>query len=63
MDFCGLKVRRVLQQSVQEVDAFPYAAGNELAEERNIGVGNMVIRDAAVTTVPNVARRNEVLFV
>ena len=38
-----LESRAILEQAVQDIDGFPDAAGDKVAEERNIRIANMMI--------------------
>lgn len=63
MQCIGLDVRFVLDQAVENVDRFVHAAWNEMAEERDVHVGHMVIADAAVPAVADVVFGEQILLV
>ena len=39
----GLEGRVVLEQPIENIDRFPHPAGNEAAEQGDVGVGDMII--------------------
>ena len=55
MECIRLNLGAVLQEAVEDIDRFSDAARNKCGEERDIGVGDMVIGDAAIATVSDVA--------
>jgi hypothetical protein len=59
----GLEVGLVFDQSIQEVDRFVDAAGDEMAEQRNVPVRDVVIADATVTALVDMAFREQILLV
>ena len=63
MDDLGLDVGRVGQQAIEDVDALVHATGNEVAEQRHVFVGHMVVADAAVAAVADVVLRQQVVLV
>lgn len=63
MDNLRLDVGSVGQQAVQDVDALVHATRNEVAEQRHVFVGHVVVADAAIATVADVVLRQEVVFV
>jgi hypothetical protein len=58
----GLNLRAVLQQRIQDMDCFPHAAGDEAGEQGDVAVGNVVVRDAAITAVADMARTEQVVL-
>ena len=58
-----LERRLVLHQPIKDVDGLPHAAGNEAGEQCYVGVGDVVIGDAAIATVTDMARPNQIVFV
>ena len=46
-----LKVGLVIQQPIQDIDRLIYPARNEVTEQRNVGVGHVVISNAAKPAV------------
>jgi hypothetical protein len=57
-----LKIGAVLQQPVEYIDRLPDTAGNEVAEQRDVGSRDVVVRDAAIAPVANVLFSQEVVF-
>ncbi len=51
MNGCRLDLRRVLEQSFEDVHGFPDAARDEVAEQGDVQVGDMVVGDSAKTSV------------
>jgi hypothetical protein len=51
----GLNLRAVLEQRIQDVDSLPDAAGNEAGEQGDVGVSDVMVRDAAIPAIANVA--------
>ncbi len=47
----GLNLRLVLEQTIEDVDRFVDAAGNEVTEQRNVGIRDVVVRVYA-TSIP-----------
>jgi hypothetical protein len=58
-----LDVAFILEQPVEDVDRLPNAAGDEVAEERDVGIGDVVIADAAIASVADMVLGEQVLFV
>ena len=54
MQRVGLDRRAVLHQRIQDVDRLPHAAGDEAGEQGDVGVGDVVVGDAAIAAVANV---------
>ena len=52
----------VLQQRVQDVDGFPHAARYEAGEERDVGVGDVVVGDPTIAAVAEVLRSHQVIL-
>ena len=63
MDRVRLDVRPVLQQPIQDVDRLPHAARDEVAEQRHVGVRDVIVADAAVPAVADVVLGEQVLLV
>lgn len=53
----GLDVGPVGQHPVEDVDRFVYATRDEVAEQRDVLVGHMVVTDATIAAVANVVFR------
>ena len=45
------------------MDRFPDAAGDEVAENGNIGIGDMIVANSPIAAVADVIFREEVLFI
>jgi hypothetical protein len=58
-----LDVGRVLRQAVEDVDGFPHAARDEVAEQRDVGVRDMVVGDSAVAAIADVALCEQIVLV
>ena len=52
----------VFQQPIENVDRLPDPAGNKMAEQRDISVTNVMIRNPAKAAIANVTRPQEVIF-
>ncbi len=63
VDGVGLDVRPVLDQAVEQVDRLPYPAGDEVGEQRHVGVAHMVVGDAAVSAVADMPLGQQVALV
>ena len=63
MQGVGLDLRLVLEQAIQNINCFPDPAWNEMTEERDVGIGDMVIPDPAIAAVTNVIFREQILFI
>ena len=61
VDRVGLGVGQVPQQALDDVDRFPDAAGDEVAEQRDVVVGDVVVGDPAVAAVADVRLGQEVV--
>ena len=62
MERIGLDVGPVLQQPVQDVDGFPDAARDEASEQGDGAVGDVVVGDAAIATVADVAGAEQIVL-
>ena len=62
MQGVGLERGRVSEQAIKNVDRFPHPAGNEVAEQGNIRIADMVVRDASKMAVTHMARPQQVVF-
>ena len=58
----GLDRRAVLHQPIQDVDGLPHAAGDEAGEQSDVGVGDVVVGDAAIAAVADVARADQIVL-
>lgn len=63
MEDVRLDIALVFEQAIQDIDGLPDAARNEVAEESDVGVGDMVVTDAAIAAIADMVFRDEVLFV
>src|SRR5260370_7989707 len=59
----GLDIAFVLEQPIEDVDRFPDTARNEVAEQSNVGIGDMIVADAAIASVTDVLFGEKILFV
>lgn len=59
----GLNVAFILEQAVEDVDCLPDAARDEMAEQSDVGIGDMVVADTAVSSVTDVILREKILLV
>jgi hypothetical protein len=59
----GLDIAFVFEQPIEDVDIFPDTAWNEVAEQSNVGIRDMVVPDAAITSVTDVVFGEKILFV
>ena len=57
-----LNVGAVFQQAIQDVDGLPNAAGNEVAKQCDVGVGDVVVGNPAVAAITNVTFANQIVF-
>jgi hypothetical protein len=62
MQRVGLDRRAILHQAIQDVNGLPYTAGNEAGEQSDVGIGYVVVGDAAIAAVADVARADQVVF-
>ena len=62
VDGIRLEVGTVLQQGIEDVDGFPYTAGDEVAEQRDVGRRDVVVGDPAIAAVADVALAQEVVL-
>jgi len=62
VDGIRLEVGTVLQQGIEDVDGFPYTAGDEVAEQRDVGRRDVVLGDPAIAAVADVALAQKRLF-
>ena len=61
VDRVRLGVRALFEESFDDVDGFPDAAGDEVREERDVVVGDVVVGDPAVAAVADVRLGQEVV--
>jgi hypothetical protein len=59
----GLDIASVFEQPIEDVDSFPDTAWNEVAEQSNVGIRDMVVADATITSVTDVVFGGKILFV
>jgi hypothetical protein len=50
----GLNLRTVFHQRIKNMNRLPDTAGDEAGEQGNIGVGDVVVSDTAISTVADV---------
>ena len=62
MERVGLDRRAILHQPIQDVDRLPYAAGDEAGEQSDVGVGDVVVGDAAIAAIADMARADQIVF-
>ena len=58
-----LNVRFVFGQAIENVDGLPGTTRNEMREQRDVGVADVILGHAAITSVANVTLRQQVVFV
>ena len=58
----GLQGGVVLEQAIENVDRFPHAAGDEVAEQGDIRITDMVVRDASETAIPHMMRAQQIVL-
>lgn len=63
MNGVRLNLRLVMQQAVEDVDRFPNSTRDEMTEQRNVGIREVVIANATITTIANVIFSQEVVLV
>ncbi len=63
VDGVRLDVGGVLQQAIDDVDRLPDTARNEVAEQRDVRIGHVVVGDAAVAAIRDVVRGEQILVV
>src|SRR5215204_4188381 len=63
MDRIGLNVGEVLEQAVEKINRLPDPAGDEVGEQGDVGVGDMIVANAAITSVADVVLGEQVLLV
>src|SRR5580698_7840678 len=57
-----LDLRPVLHESIQDMDRLPDTAGDEAGEQGDIVIGDVMVRDATIAAVTNVAGAHQVIF-
>ena len=57
----GLQGRVVLEQAIQNIDRFPHPTGDEVAEQRDVRVTDMVVRNAPETAVPHMMLAQQII--
>jgi hypothetical protein len=62
MQRVGLDRRAILHQAIQDVNGLPYTAGNEAGEQSDVGIGYVVVGDAAIAAVADMARADQIVF-
>ena len=63
MNGVRLNLRLVMQQAVEDVDRFPNSTRDEMTEQRNVGIRDVVIANATITTIANAIFSQEVVLV
>ncbi len=63
VDGVRLDVGGVLQQAIDDVDRLPDTARDEVAEQRDVRIGHVVVGDAAVAAIADVVRGEQILVV
>ena len=58
-----LDITLVFQQAIQNVDSFMPPARDEVAEQRDVGIGNMVVTDPTVTPIADMVFTEQILLV
>jgi hypothetical protein len=56
----GLDVRGVLEQPIENIDGFPHSARDKVAEQGDIGVGDVIV---ALSEQPSYAKEIDLAFV
>ena len=59
----GLDIRFVVEQPIKKVKRLKDSAGNETAEERNVGVRDVIVANASVAAVADMVFSQEVVFI
>ncbi len=59
----GLNFRVISDEPVQDVHRLMHAARNEVAEERDVHVGDMVVANPAVPAITDVILRQQILLI
>ncbi len=62
MEGVGLERGLVFEQAIEDVHRFPDTAGNEVAEQRDIGITDMVVGDATKTAIADMPRAQQIVF-
>ncbi len=62
VDGVDLELRAILKQPVEDVDRLPDPAGDEVAEQRDVGRRNVMVGDAAVAAITDVLLAEEVVL-
>jgi hypothetical protein len=62
MKCVGLDHRAILHEPIKDVDRLPHAAGDEAGEQGDVGIGDVVVSDAAIATVTNVPGTHEIIL-
>lgn len=63
LDRIGLNVGEVLEQAVEKINRLPDPAGDEVGEQGDVGVGDMIVANAAIPSVADVVLGEQVLLV
>jgi len=58
----GLNLRTVFHQRIKNMNRLPDTAGDEAGEQGDIGVGDVVVSDTAISTVADVPGTNEIIL-
>ena len=57
MQRVGLNVRLVFAQAVEDVHGLPYPAWDEMRKEGDVGIADVIIGNATIASVANMALR------
>ena len=63
MEYVGLDVRRILQETIENVDGFPYPTWDKVAEQCDVRVRDVIVSDPAIPPIANMVFRQQVLFI
>ena len=51
----------ILEQAIENIDRFPHPTGNEMAEESDVRVADMVVRDAAKLAIAHMMLAQQII--
>ena len=63
MQNVGLYVRFVLGQAIENIDRLPSSTRDEMREQRDVVIADVIVGDTALTSVADVALRQQIVFV
>jgi len=63
MERVRLNFTLVFEQAIKNVDGFPDATWDEVAEQRDVAIGDVIVADAAVPSVADVVLGQQILFI